>query len=273
MNKRGVSLFILLLLVSCTNRQETFIPTSPPEPPVLMDSWHPSLGNTLQLQFVGTFDDSVETDAYDLDLFDTESATIADLHARGKRVICYLSAGSWEDWRPDADLFPREVIGNSYAGWPGEKWLDIRQLDKLQPIMSARLDLCASRGFDGVEPDNVEVLGNDTGFPITYQDQLAYALWLAEAAHARGLVIGLKNASQMVDDVIHQFDFSIVEDCFEYGWCADMSPFIQAGKPVFAIEYTDAGIKFQDACAQAGTLGLSMILKHRNLDAYRLPCP
>jgi hypothetical protein len=247
--------------------------TSSPSFPVSVDNWHPSLGNTLQLQFEGTFDDTVETDAYDLDLFDTEAAAIADLHARGKRVICYISAGSWEDWRPDADLFPEEVIGRNYSGWPGEKWLDVRQLDELQPIMSARLDLWASKGFDGVEPDNVEVLGNDTGFPMDYQDQLAYALWLAQAAHARGLVIGLKNAPQMVGDVVESFDFAIVEDCFEYDWCADMSPFIQAGKPVFAIEYTDSGIDFQDACAQADSLGLSMILKHRDLDAYRLPCP
>ena len=32
------------------------------------------------------------------------------------------------------------------------------------------------------------------GFPLTYQDQLQYALWLADEAHKRGLAIGVKNA-------------------------------------------------------------------------------
>ena len=59
------------------------------------------------------------------------------------------------------------MIGNDYVGWPGEKWLDIRAIESLAPLLRARLDLCAAKGFDGIEPDNIEVHDNDSGFPLT----------------------------------------------------------------------------------------------------------
>ena len=43
---------------------------------------------------------------YDIDLFDAPQATIDSLHASGHKVICYLSAGTYENWRPDASSFP-----------------------------------------------------------------------------------------------------------------------------------------------------------------------
>ena len=41
---------------------------------------------------------------YEIDLFDTAQDTIDALHAAGGYVICYVSAGSFEDWRPDANV-------------------------------------------------------------------------------------------------------------------------------------------------------------------------
>jgi len=241
--------------------------------PAVASGWRPALGDTFQIQFTGELDLSIPADVYDLDLFDTDAQTIADLHARGAHVLCYISVGSWEDWRPDADQFPVEVIGEKYEGWPGENWLDIRQVDVLAPILRARLDLCVAKGFDGVEPDNIEIHDNDSGFPITYDDQLAFALWLADEAHARGLAIGLKNAPDMAADADPYYDFAVVEDCFFYGWCSEMTPFLDAGKPVFALEYTDMDVDFEAACNNARSLGLMMILKHRDLDAFRQVCP
>ncbi len=235
--------------------------------------WQPHLGATFQLQFSGHLDLSVNAGIYDIDLFDSEASAVDRLHALGRKVVCYVSVGSWEDWRPDADSFPAEVVGEDYEGWPGEKWLDVRRIDLLAPIMRARLDQCAAKGFDGVEPDNLELVDNETGFPITYQDQLAYALWLAGEAHARGLAIGLKNAPEMVADVVEAFEFAVTEDCTVYGWCEQLSPFLQAGKPVFAIEYTDTDVDFEAACRQAHELGLTMLLKNRDLDAFLFSCP
>jgi hypothetical protein len=238
------------------------------------DWWHPGPGLTWQWHLSDPpVNTGVEAQVYDIDLFDNDAPVIRELHDQDRKVICYISVGSWEDWRPDAGEFPNEVLGNDYEGWPGEKWLDIRRIDLLAPIIRARLDLCRSKGFDAVEPDNIEIYDNDTGFPLTYNDQLAYARWLAEEAHARGLAIGIKNAPDMVVDSLSFFDFAITEDAFYYEWINEMLPFIQAGKPVFAAEYTDMDVDFQAACAWGKQNNVSFILKNRILTAYRRTCP
>jgi endo-alpha-1,4-polygalactosaminidase (GH114 family) len=235
--------------------------------------WHPAVGLTWQWQIGNNdIDTSIEADVYDIDLY-VEQSIIDELHAKGRKVICYMSVGSWEDWRPDKDMFPPVVLGKDYEGWPGEKWLDIRQLDKLAPIMRARLDLCKAKGFDAVEPDNMEIHTNGTGFPITYEDQLKFALWLADESHKRGLAIGIKNAQDQVKDLVEHFDFAITEDAFYYGWAEQMSPFIRSGKPVFAAEYTDMNVDFAAACEWGTSNGFSFILKHRQLDAWVKTCP
>jgi hypothetical protein len=233
----------------------------------------PGLTSSWQWQLSGEIDTSYEVGMYDLDLFETSPAVIKQLQEEGRYLVCYLSAGSWEDWRPDADQFPPQVLGKNYTGWPGEKWLDIRQIDQLAPLLRARLDLCAAKGFDGVEPDNIDGYTNPTGFPLTYQDQLTFNLWLAREAHARGLSIGLKNDPEQIPDLLDYYDWALTEDCFEQGWCEDLQPFIEAGKPVFAAEYTDTGISLADFCPRARELGINAILKNRELDVYREGCP
>lgn len=236
--------------------------------------WKPSAGLSWQWQLDEMpVDLEADAEVYDIDLFDVSPCAVADLHAQGRHVICYISVGSRESWRPDAGQFPESVIGKDYPGWPGETWLDIRQIDLLAPILRARLDLCKEKGFDGVEPDNMDGYQNDTGFPLTYADQLAFNRWLADEAHARGLSIGLKNDPEQAADLLAYFDWALTEDCFAQGWCEQMLPFIQAGKPVLAAEYLDSGASLESLCPQAQALNFSLILKKRNLGAWRAVCP
>jgi hypothetical protein len=242
-------------------------------PPPRSSWWQPAPGLTWQWQLSEPpVDLGVAAEVYDIDLFDNPAATVQELHNQGRKVIGYISVGSREDWRPDAGAFPPELLGREYDGWPGEKWLDIRRIDLLAPIMLARLDLCKAKGFDAVEPDNIEIHTNDTGFHITYADQFAYAGWLAEEAHARGLAIGLKNAADMVTDALPFFDFAITEDCFVQDWSDQVLPFIAARKAVFAAEYTDTGVDFQAACAWGQVHSVSFIQKNRILTAFRNTC-
>ena len=57
------------------------------------------------------------------------------LHAQGRKVICYFSAGSWEPYRPDSGDYPNEVMGGPVEGWPDERWLDVRRVDLLRPLL------------------------------------------------------------------------------------------------------------------------------------------
>lgn len=278
--RRGLPFFMLLLftLTACVGNvtpspTSTIMPYTPtPTSFPKSDWWRPEPGLSWQWQLTGKLDMDLHTDVIDIDLYVGQSV-VDYYHSQGTKVICYVSVGSFENWRPDVDAFPKEVLGKDYEGWSGEKWLDIRRIDLLAPIMRDRLDLCAAKGFDAVEPDNMEIYTNDTGFPLTYDDQLRYALWLAEEAHQRGLAIGQKNAPDMTHDLVDVFDFAILEDAFYYDWAEDMKPYSGAGKAVFAAEYTDMTGDFENACRQSQRLKFSTILKRRDLDAWVQFCP
>ncbi len=258
-----------LLLTACGGKTPP-TPTPPARPtPTATPAawWHPKPGLTWQWQLTGKLDLDLQTDVIDIDLHVGKSV-VDYFHSRGTRVICYISVGSYENWRPDKDAFPKEVIGKKYEGWTGERWLDIRRIDLLAPIMRARLDQCAAKGFDAVEPDNIAVYEEDTGFPISYEDNIRYARWLAEEAHKRGLAIGLKNGPDMVKDLVDDFDFAITEEAFYYHFARDFVPFIRANKAVFDAEYTDTDVDWERACRESKRLQFSTILKHRELDAW-----
>jgi hypothetical protein len=194
---------------------------------------------------------------------------VAQLHAQGRRAVCYLSAGTVEQGRPDTGDFPSEVQGKALPDYPDERWLDVRRLDVLGPIMESRLDLCAAKGFDGVEADNVDAYANDSGFPLTAADQLAYNRFLAHAAHARGLSIGLKNDLDQVAELEPDFDWALDEQCFQYDECDKEQPFVRAGKAVFEVEYERDTATF---CPAARAAGLMAMRKRLDLDAWRETC-
>ena len=131
------------------------------------DWWHPTVGLIWQWQLGSALNFDLQVDVWDIDL-GVHKSVVDKLHSLDAKVICYISVGSHENWRTDAGQFPEEVLGKKYEGWSGERWLDIRRIDLLAPIMLARLDDCAAKGFDAVEPDNMEIYTNDTGFPLTY---------------------------------------------------------------------------------------------------------
>jgi hypothetical protein len=234
-------------------------------------AWPPTPGTTWQWQLTGAIDETVHAQMIDIDLFDNSAALIARLKASGKRVVCYFSAGSYENWRPDASQFPSAVLGNPMDGWPGERWLNVKRMDLLMPIMTARMDLAVQKGCDGLEPDNVDVWTNDAeaGLSVTAQDQLAYNRAIASAAHARGLAVALKNDNDQASTLVDDFDFSINEQCMEYDECDSLMPFIQANKAVFNCEYNTS---LSAMCAQAATRHFSSIKKSMDLDAPLQTC-
>ena len=241
-------------------------PKPKPEP---RGRWVPGPRTTWQWQLTSPVDLSVDAEMFDIDLFDNARSVVASLQQRGSHVVCYLSAGSVERGRPDAGAFPADVVGSELEGWPGEHWLDVRRLDALGPIMERRLDLCREKGFDGVEADNVDGYANSSGFPLTAADQLRYNRFLAGAAHARGLSIGLKNDLEQAAALEPDFDWALNEQCFQYDECDRLQPFVRAGKAVFVAEYElDTGA----FCARAAASGLIAMRKRLDLDAWRQPC-
>lgn len=251
--------------------------SDPVGPPDAADNWYqPPVLVTWQWQLSGEVNLAYDAEIYDIDLFDTSRDLIQDLQAAGKRVICYFSAGSYEEWRSDADQFKAADLGRTLDGWPGERWLDIRSAH-VETLMQARLDLAAQKGCDGVEPDNMDGYTNASGFDLTAADQLAYNRMLASAAHARGLAIGLKNDLDQIVDLVDEFDFAVNEQCFEYDECDLLDPFIDQGKAVLQAEYRQTYVHDTGArdalCSDArgkqfSTLILPLLLD----DEFRYSC-
>ncbi|MEK6898553.1 MAG: endo alpha-1,4 polygalactosaminidase [Nanoarchaeota archaeon] len=231
--------------------------------------WKPNPNTSWQWQLLGTINQNHDVDMYDLDLFDNSKEVINALQNRGIKVICYFSAGSYENWRIDKDDFPNEVQGKTLEGWEDEKWLDISKIDLLAPIMRNRLDLAVEKGCDGVEPDNVDGYLNDNGFDLTYQDQLVYNKWLAEESHKRGLTVGLKNDLEQIPELVDYFDFALNEQCFEYDECETLLPFIEQDKAVFGVEYELQPAEF---CSKANELNFDWLKMEYDLDGGRISC-
>ncbi|WP_411077794.1 endo alpha-1,4 polygalactosaminidase [Streptomyces sp. cmx-10-25] len=254
-----------------TGRPTTTGPAPDPAPtrrPASGARWQPRPGLSWQWQLNGRVDPSVDVPVYDIDGFENGAADVARLHRDGRKVICYVNVGAWEDYRPDRDAFPESVLGGP-NGWHGERWLDVRRVDVLRPLMERRFDMCRDKGFDAVEPDLVEGYGNDTGFPLTADDQLRYNRMIADIAHERGLAVGLKNDLAQIPALVDHFDFAVNEECAQFDECGQLEPFIAAGKAVFHVEYEEAPSRF---CPRSRSLRLSSMLKNPELDVWRKPC-
>jgi len=258
--------------------------TPPPPPantslPIPGSIWRPPAGATWQIVLSSSLSltsNLPNVSTYDIDLFTNPTSTITTLHSQNAHVICYFSAGSFEDFRPDASQFHTSDYAKPLDGWPGEYWLNTSS-PNVRAIMTSRLQLAASKGCDGVDPDNVDGYSFDTGFDLTEESAIDYLTFLAQGAHGLNMSIGLKNAAEIVNQTISLWQWAVNEQCLQYQECDVFQPFIDAGKPVFHIEYpseapdVSASVK-KGICGDPSTRGFSTILKDMDLDDWVDAC-
>lgn len=232
--------------------------------------WRPTIGTSWQIQLQGAVDMSRTYQMFDVSLFAVDIGDIDALHARGTKVVCNFNVGSLEAWRPDKGNFPAGALGGSDPNWPDERYLDIRQISVIGPAIQRLFDVAATMGCDGVDADNVNTYTHKTtGLGLTAQDQITFNRWLAEQAHARNMSIGLKNNLLQIPQLVDVFDFQINESCYTFSECDLLMPFVQAGKPVFGVEYAVGPEGF---CGDANNRNFDFLHKRRNLDPYRVAC-
>lgn len=211
----------------------------------------------------------VDATVFIVDLDMTPRSTVQNLHRMNRKVICYFSAGTLETWRPDAGKYPAELLGNPLEQYPDERWIDIREIDRLAPLIKNRIQRCAEKGFDGVDPDNLDGYLHDTGFRLSFEDQLRFNRTVARWVHEAGLFVGLKNDLAQIPQLVDVFDWATNEECFEYGECELLLPFIKREKPVVNVEYR---LDPDEFCPEANRLGFFSMKKRKSLDAFRIPC-
>ena len=240
--------------------------------------WQPSAGVTWQIVLSSALNDtSPNVTVYDIDLFENPASTISQLHALNRSVICYFSAGSFEDFRPDTSQFQASDYAKPLDGWPGEYWLNTKS-SNVRRIMTERLQLASSKGCDGVDPDNVDGYSFNTGFDLTQADAIDYLTFLTTGAHGLNMSIGLKNAAEIVNKTtVDMTQWAVNEQCLEYQECDVFQPFIRAGKPVFHIEYPSSAPAIsasveEEICGDHSAQGFSTILKDMALDNWLDAC-
>ena len=264
-------LLFAIILTSCSNNDDEVIEEQQPNSNYVI-----ATGKTFEWRLDSLANNYTTTaDVIDIDAFSATPELIANLKAQGKTVIAYLSVGSVENYRPDANDFPQSIIGNEYDGYPDEKWLDIRKIELLAPVMEARFNMIKSKGFDGIEPDNMNGYQNNTGFDISEEDAIAYSRWLIEESHSRGLSIGQKNSEELIPNLYDEFDWILTEDAFVDDFYEELTPFISAGKAVFLVEYTDriSLENFQSQiCPEAISRNYTAVLKNRDLTDVTFYC-
>jgi hypothetical protein len=231
--------------------------------------WNPSLTSTMDWQYSGRRNLNAPVSIFNLDGEETSRTIIRAVKSDGKRAVCYFSAGSYESYRADRTRFPKKLLGRTMDGWPDERWLDIRAVATLRPIMRERMRTCKAKGFDGVDPDNVAGFTNRTGFPLTARHQVTYNKMIASEAHKLGLAVGLKNDPSQARQLAPYFDFAVTEQCFQYDECQRYLAFIWAGKPVMNIEYKRTPSVF---CEHTTGLGIFSVQKRVRLDSWRRTC-
>lgn len=213
-------------------------------------------------------DEEVELFYLDADLQDPDD--LSRLRAEGRHYLCYLSAGTLEDFRDDFAEFPAQVIGKTHPAFPEERWLDVRA-PAVRELMARRIERLGDQGCDGIPPSSLAVHTADTGFALSLNDALDYARWLAERIHAAGMSAGLTGPAELTEALWPTFDFALAIACIEGTQCAEFAAFEQAQKPVLHLELGDAS-SAADICKSAELLGFDPLISSPSFNGQTLRC-
>jgi len=187
-------------------------------------------------------------DMYDIDGFLTSGREVRQIHTRWQastlahpKAVCYLDL-AWEDYRPDATpstrggywagtqaraatrpagTFPAGTLGKIYYGYPEERWVDFRQVAGLMPVLNERIAMCARKGFDAVELDDIDSFdpSSTTGFHLTPGDARNFLAAAFNDVHRHGMTVLWKNTPGLSWWGVRYTDGAVVEECYIYNEC------------------------------------------------------
>jgi hypothetical protein len=222
----------------------------------------------------------------DVDGFNITAAGVASLKAKGAYTVCYLDVGSWEPGRADSGDYPAYLKIQQDPDWPAEYFLDINDVWKansvLATILQKRFKMCADKGFDAIEPDNLQNDENVKGGKITLQNQIDFNGWVADNAHVYNLAVFQKNGPDKIllkdktgKMMVEKFDGILNEQCQEFsGECGMLTEYVKRGKLALDAEYN-----VTVNCTTSNSLNINSIRKDLsltggNMSGYkRIICP
>ena len=213
----------------------------------------------------------------DVDGFTTSATRVAQLKAQGAYTLCYIDAGSYEPGRPDSASYPSYLKLQQDPNWPAEYFLDVTDVFKpnsiLATILRNRFQMCKDKGFDALDPDNLQNDENVSGGKITTQQQIDFNGWVADEAHKIGLAAFQKNGPDkiLLKDrtglmMVEKFDGIVNEECQQFGECSSLNEYVNRGKPALNIEYI-----INPDCTLSDQLNINTIRRDLGLSAPNNP--
>lgn len=194
----------------------------------------------------------------------------------GRYTICYVNAFQaqpdelawWRRTHPDLLLRKPDGALVIDQDW-NEALLDVSTPARraaAAAIVGAWIDGCAHRGFQAVEPDNLDSYERSGG-RLTPDDNAAFAALLARRAHADGLAIAQKNTADLLPRRRSiGFDLAVTEECGRYDEC-DRYASAYPGR-VFDIEYRRRDLT---AACRDRDGSLSVVLRDREVSPPGTP--
>ncbi|GGL81601.1 endo alpha-1,4 polygalactosaminidase [Deinococcus aerolatus] len=209
----------------------------------------------------------------DIDGFTASAAKVAELKKQGLYTVCYIDAGSYEPGRPDSGRYPSYLKIQQDPDWPAEYFLDVTDVFRpnsvLAGILTDRMKMCRDKGFDALEPDNLQNDENVRGGRITTQQQIDFNGWIADQAHLHGLAVFQKNGPDKIllrdrtgKMMVDKFDGILNEECQQFGECGPLAEYTRRGKLALNVEYR-SGASLN--CTLMAQLGVNAIKKDLNL--------
>ncbi len=227
----------------------------------------------------------------DVDGFNISASKISSLKASGIYTVCYIDAGSYEDGRPDSSLYPAYLKIYKDVQW-NEWFLDVKDVFRpIQPagtqlvnnqwvdasgkplaglptagafalLLEARFKMCADKGFDALEPDNLQNDEN-AGGKVSLQEQIDFNGWVADTAHANNLAVFQKNGPDKIllkdktgKMMVEKFDAILNEECQTNSECPPLAEYVKRGKLALNTEYVGTL-----DCALSNSLVINSIMK------------
>nr|GAT51630.1 predicted protein [Mycena chlorophos] len=201
----------------------------------------------------------------------TVSRDNSDEPAEGLYNICYVNAFQAQEedsnwWLQNAPQLLLQENGQPVKDPDWDEYIFNTTTDAnrqaLAAILEPTIQTCATKGFNAIEPDNLDTYTRFSS--LTKADNLAFARILSDYAHSLGLAFAQKNTAGLkaADKTTGGFDFAIAEECQVYSECDEYSNLY--GNYMIEIEYKSDGKKyFTAACAARGA---QIPINYRNLD-------
>lgn len=206
---------------------------------------------------------------YSIDGFCATAEDVAAIHAQSYPVpyltdvltlpslaICHIDVGVYDPNNRDPEsaaiaAIRPTILGGTLSGADaGKRFVDVRRRAELEPHLRSRIARCVSRGFDGIEPEMLEAYrrgGGGFAAPITDAQQLDFNRYFAELVHSytalstRMMKVIQRGAHTQTAQLAEHYDWLLMEDCVAGGgFCDAAQPYINVGKLVMDVEYSDS---------------------------------